>query len=520
MHDEVADLAPVERERYFEQNRVAPALRAEIESLLEFDSSDEPVIRAIGITAEQVLEARDRGEGRCGPYRMLRLVGRGGSGEVFLAERADRQIEQRVAIKFLRTGSLRRSILARFLQERQILASLQHPGIARLLDARETAEGRPYLVLDYIDGVPIDMYSQKLDVRGKLLLFLKVCEPVAYAHRNLIIHRDLKPSNILVTADGEPKLLDFGIAKILDAVTDQTRTQDRVLTPDYASPEQVRGVTQSTATDVYSLGAVLYRLLAGKSPHSVPAQTPEAIGVTICQTEPAPASRINPALPRDLDFILFKSLRKEPQDRYSSVEAMADDVRAFLDSQPIRARSGNAWYRTRKFVRRYRATVSAAALTIAALSAGLFIANRQRLIAQERFQQLRLLSAKVFDLDTRIKQLPGSTEARHEIVSMSLDYLERLSASARGDLDLAQEIGAAYLRVARIQGVPTDSNLGDAAGAEVNLAKARPGGRSSPAVATNERRFDSFRQHRAGSHDRRGFTGTQIRCENSFRQGG
>jgi serine/threonine-protein kinase len=287
-------------------------------------------------------------------------------------------------------------------------------------------------------------------------------------HRSLIIHRDLKPSNILVTADGDPKLLDFGIAKILDAATDQTCTQERLLTPDYASPEQVRGAAQSTATDVYSLGVVLFRLLPGKSPHSFPTRTLEAIDAAICSTEPAPASRLNRSLPRDLDFILLKSLRKEPQARYSSVEAMADDVRAFLESQPIRARSGNAWYRTRKFVRRYRIAVAAAAL----ISAALYLANRQRLIAQERFQQVHLLSGKVFDLDGRIKQLRGSTEARHELASISLDYLEQLSTSARGDLDLAQEIGAAYMRVARMQGVPTDSNLGDAAGAEANLAKA------------------------------------------------
>jgi len=471
---EVADLSEVERERYFELHGVVAELRAEVESLLRFDSPDGQLDDLIGGEAAAVLESRSApAEGmRCGPYRLTRLLGRGGSGEVFLAERVDGQIEQRVAIKLIQQSVSRRSFRARFLQERQILASLQHPRIANLMDAGETAEGRPYLVLEYIDGVPIDAYARGLDLNGKLQLFLKVCEGAAYAHRNLIIHRDLKPSNILVNAEGEPKLLDFGIAKILDRAGDVTRTQERVLTPDYASPEQVRGAVQTTATDVYSLGAVLYHLLTGQSPHSFPDHTPEAIDTAICTTDPAPATRLNPALPADLDFIVLKALRKEPEMRYGSVEAMADDVRAFLEFRPIRARSGNAWYRARKFVRRYRPVVAAALLTIAGLSAGLYLANRQRLIAQERFRQLHLLANKVFDLDTQLRNLPGATEARHQLVAMSLDYLERLGASAHGDPELALEIGAAYMRVARIQGVPTGLNLGELEHAEQSLAKA------------------------------------------------
>jgi serine/threonine protein kinase len=493
---EVSDLDPAERARYFREHEVPPELRTEVESLLRFDSSDAPLVDLIAVTAEEILESGEAAkEGlRCGPYRLTRLLGRGGAGEVFLAERVDGQIEQRVAIKLLRQNAplggqnaplggqnaplggqgapLRGSFQSRFLQERQILASLQHPGIAHLIDAGATSDGRLYLALDYIDGVPIDEYSQKLDLRGKLQLFLKVCDAVSYAHRNLIIHRDLKPSNILVGADGEPKLLDFGIAKILDAANDQTRTQDRLLTPEYASPEQVRGMAQSTATDVYSLGAVFYRMLTGQSPHVFSSRSAEAVGAAICSTEPVRASSINPELPQDLDYVLARALRKEPEERYSSVEAMGDDVRAFLEWRPIRARSGNVWYRTRKFIRRYRVVVGAATLTIAGLSAGLYIANRQRIIAQERFDQVHLLSTKVFDLDAKLRMLPGSTEARHELVSMSLDYLERLGSSAHGDLDLAQEIGAAYMRVARIQGVPTASNLGDAVKADASLVKA------------------------------------------------
>lgn len=199
----------------------------------------------------------------------------------------------------------------RFLQERQILARLNHPGIARLLDAGHTSDGQPYLAMDYIDGSPIDQYAESLTLREKLLLFIDVCGAISYAHRNLIIHRDLKPSNILVDRSGHPKLLDFGIAKILDAGIEQTQAADQLLTPEYASPEQIRGSAQTTSTDIYSLGAVLYKLLTSRSPHTLPAQTRQELIAAICEKEPELPSRSNRELPRDLDFILGKSLRKE-----------------------------------------------------------------------------------------------------------------------------------------------------------------------------------------------------------------
>ena len=472
---EVADLSPADRTNYFEQHHVEADLRAEVDSLLRYDSvTNLSFEQASANEARHYLAAGDLSlEGqRCGPYRLVRLLGRGGSGAVFLAERVDGQVEQRVAVKLLRRDSEEDALRKRFLQERQILASLQHPGIARLLDAGQTLEGKLYLVMDYVDGIPIDAYLGKLDLRAKLDAFLKVCDAVSYAHRNLVIHRDLKPSNILVGADGQPKLLDFGIAKILDAATDQTRTQERLLTPDYASPEQVRGQQQTTATDVYSLGAVLYKLLTGRSPHALGNESLEAVDHAICAVEPVPARRLNPNLPKDLDFVLQKALRKEPEERYGSVEAMAGDLIAFLEWRPVRARSGDRWYRTVRFVRRYRALVAAGTLTIVGLSTGLYVANRQRLIALERFRELHLLSAKVFDLDTKIQLLPGATDARQNLVAMSLDYLERLGRSAPGDVDLAQEMASAYLRVARIQGVPTGLNLGDFSKAEISLQKA------------------------------------------------
>jgi len=473
---EVDDLTSAERRHYFEQHDIPADLQAELESLLEFDSADAPLAGLVSGAARALLESLEDFPApglRCGPYRLVRLLGRGGVGEVFLADRADGRVEQRVAIKLLSQSVPRPSLRLRFLQERQILARLQHPGIARLLDVGETPEGRPYLVLDYIDGVPIDVYSQKLDLRGRLRLFLEVCDAVAYAHRNLIIHRDIKPSNILVDTAGHPKLLDFGIAKILDADTGQTRTQERLLTPDYASPEQVRGAAQSTATDIYSLGAVLYRLLTGQSPHAFPNCTAEAIDAAICTTDPVPARRLNSELPADLDFILIKALRKEPEERYSSVEVLADDLKAFLESRPVRARSANFWYRSRKFVRRYWLPVSAAAMVMCTLAAGLYIANRERTAAEGRVTQLRQLSRQLLNFEMQLRTPNAGTDLRlhHKIVVIANQYLES-TPEALHDRQLALDIGAGYLDIARMQGVPEWNQLGQYEEAKKSLSKA------------------------------------------------
>jgi len=393
-------------------------------------------------------------------------------GAVYLAERTDGEIQQKVAVKVLRAGSDRPAWRDRFLKERQLLANLNHPSIAHILDAGHSGDSGPYLVMEYVDGVSIDVYCATLDLRDKLTLFLRVCDGVAHAHRHLIIHRDLKPSNILVDASGQPKLLDFGIAKMLDETGDPTQTVERRLTPNYASPEQLRGAIQTTATDVYSLGAVLYKLLTGRSPHESVAEASQSIEVMTGTKEiPAP-SRLSPGLPSDIDYILRKALRHEPEERYASVEAFANDVRAFLDWRPVQARSGDVWYRTRRFLRRYWLPVTAATITIAALSLGLYAANRERAIAQRRFLQVRQLANKVLALDGAIVMLPGSTKARHEIVAISKEYLEALSADAHGDRDLALEIGAAYSQLARAQGVPYTANLGQYAQAEESLRKA------------------------------------------------
>jgi serine/threonine protein kinase len=471
---ELVDLSPRERQRVMVERQIAPELRAELESLLSFNSLEVRHLTAcVSGAAEEVLQSVNGLDVHdCGPYRLVRLLGRGGMGAVYLGERTDGEIQQTVAVKLLGADGHRPGWRDRFLRERQLLASLNHPSIVHVIDAGQTGDGRPYLVMEYVEGVSIDLHAATLNVRERLLLFLRVCEGVSHAHRRLIVHRDLKPSNILVDASGQPKLLDFGIAKLLDDTGDATRTAEHLLTPNYASPEQLRGASQTTATDIYSLGAVLYKILTGRSPHESDTHTSQVVDLIAGIREiPAPTS-LNRKLPADIDYILGKALRLEPDERYASVDAFASDIRALLESRPVEARSSDTWYRTRKFMRRYWVPVVAAMLVIASLSVGLYIANRERLVSEQRFGQLRKLSNKVFDLDKAIRDLPGSTLARQRLVSDSLEYLEGLSGAARGDLDLAREIGQGYWRVGRIQGVPVELNLGERAQAEVSLKKA------------------------------------------------
>src|SRR6266568_3976569 len=249
---ELVDLSPAERGRILAERKVGADVRAEVESLLDFHSADALTGCVANAAAELLYSCGTPAPSQCGQYRLIRLLGSGGMGAVYLAERSDGEIQQMVAVKVLHAGANRPSWRDRFLRERQLLANLNHPCIARVIDAGHTAENQPYLVMEYVDGVAIDTYAADLDLRGKLTLFLRVCDGVAHAHRQLIIHRDLKPSNILVDASGQPKLLDFGIAKMLDETGDATQTVERMLTPNYASPEQVSGVLQTTATDVYS----------------------------------------------------------------------------------------------------------------------------------------------------------------------------------------------------------------------------------------------------------------------------
>ena len=440
-------------------------IRAEVESRLRYARDAESYfVDAIRSVAQSLRSSHELAPGEIiGCYRIVSAIGRGGMGSVYLAERADGEIQQRVAVKLLRADGHRVKWQNRFRKERQLLASLHHPAIVHVIDAGHIIDGRPFLVMEYVDGVPIDTYAAGLPVRDRLKLFLRVCQGVSHAHRRLIIHRDLKPSNILVDGSGQPKLLDFGIARLLDETSDDSQTVERWLTPDYASPEQMLGNAHTTATDVYSLGAVLYKLLTGTSPRA---------GIPAGAKEMSPPSRVNASVPRDVDFIVAKALRSEPEDRYVSVDEFASDVRAALDWRPVQARSGNIWYAASRLLRRGWMPATASAVVIASLSAGLWVANRQRALSERRFAQLRQLASRVIDLDRTIRTLPGSIDARRRLVTVSLDYLEGLSPEARRNLDLAQEIAEGYWRLGRIQGVNAEPNLGDPMKAEVSLKKA------------------------------------------------
>jgi tetratricopeptide (TPR) repeat protein len=306
---------------------------------------------------------------RIGPYRLMHELGQGGMGVVYLAQRDD-QFHQRVAVKIVRHGVDTPETMERFLAERQILASLSHPNISRLLDGGVTEDGRPYLVLEYVEGEPIDVYCRRLGLasRDRVRLFLQVTRAVHYAHRNLIVHRDLKPNNILVTADEQVKLLDFGIAKILDdsalpfsGPAPRTQTGLWVMTPEYASPEQVRGDPVTTATDVYGLGLVLYEILTGEKAQTVTSLAPAALDRAICETDPPRR------LTGDLDRIVAMALRKEAERRYASAERLADDLARYLDGEPVAARGDSLVYVARKFVVRHRWAVASSVAVIGLL---------------------------------------------------------------------------------------------------------------------------------------------------------
>ena len=416
-------------------------------------------------------------------------------GEVYRAVRADGQFEQQVAIKLVRAGMDAPTILERFRNERQILASLDHPNIARLYDGGTTTDGIPYLVMELIEGVPIDDYCAKsrLEIPERLSLFLQICSAVRYAHQRLVIHRDIKPGNILVTTQGVPKLLDFGIAKILDRAPGSETTMLRPMTPEYASPEQIRRESITTASDVYSLGVVFYKLLTGRSPYPEKTRSPLEFAKAICEMEPARPSAVARstdnsaefvntlrALKGDLDSIAVKALRKEPSRRYASVEQLAQDIRLHLQGLPVTATPDSASYRLSKFVRRHKMGVTATALIVLAISAGVAAtlweartAVQERARAERRFNDVRkLANSFLFEFDDSIKDLPGSTPARSLVVKRALEYLDGLAVEARGDRSLQMEIAAAYQRVGEVQGDPTLPNLGDSKGALESSNKA------------------------------------------------
>ncbi|MEW5741802.1 MAG: serine/threonine-protein kinase [Myxococcota bacterium] len=393
------------------------ALLSEVRSLLDADA------KADSFLATPAGAVKDTAPTEVGPWRILRELGRGGMGTVYLAERADGAFTMQAALKVLRRGLDTDDLLARFKDERQILASLEHPHIARLLDGGATPDGRPWLAMEYVEGTTLLEYASQhgLDRAARLTLFKKLTQAVQYAHRNLIVHRDLKPGNVLVTKSGEVKLLDFGIAKVLDphATEQRTKTGEQVLTPAYASPEQLRAERVTTAADVWALGVILYELLTGKRPFEGSGQT---LARAILEQEmPAPNLGV------DLDAILFTALRKEPAQRYPSVEALADDLDRLATGLPLRARPATFGYRLGKFVRRNRLAVGAGVLVGLSLTGGVIatlVQAREARLARERAEASRARAEELVDFmlgDLRKKLEPSSR----------LDVLEDVSKAVQ-----------------------------------------------------------------------------------------
>ena len=483
------DLPEADRTQYLaDACRREPALRTEVFSYFQEMRSANAYLEAPfdlpGVSLDDLqVEA-------FGSYRVIRSLGEGGMGVVYLAERSDGHFVRQVAIKRIGSVTPDAELLRRFRSEGEILGRLDHPNIARLFDAGVDAQGVPYLVMEYVDGVALTAWcrDRHLTVRQRLDLFLKLCDAVQHAHQNLVIHRDIKPGNILVTAAGEPKLLDFGIAKIFtpEAAGDVTQTIDRALSLDYASPEQVRGQTVTTATDVYSLGVLLFELLTDTRPHDASGKSLTDAVRTICEDTPERPSRIAPPARRvhlrgDLDAIVARAMEKAPAERYASVAELGAEVRAHLEHLPVKARRMSFGYTARKFARRHRTGTAVAAGVLLVIAAGMSgvvwqsrIAERERARAERRFQDVRdLANFVIYDLQDGVSKLAGSTELRKTMVERSIRYLDSLAGEAAGDRGLQLQLAGGYTRLADVQGQPQQANLGDRAGALSSYTKAR-----------------------------------------------
>ncbi len=454
-----------------------------------------------------------------GNYKLVKELGRGGMGSVYLAERNDLNGRQ-AALKIIRSELDSAELLRRFHTEREILAALEHPNIASLYDSGTTESGLPYFVMEYVEGDDIGEYCSRagLSLEKRIEIFRKVCSAAAYAHSRLIVHRDLKPSNILVTKDGEPKLLDFGIAKFAtpeSADKPGTATALGMMTPSYASPEQLRGETVGTATDIYSLGVILFELLTGSLPYDITGKRIDEIVRAVCETEPerpssvvsgsfGPNARTAKDRPRetneksenrpkhaaaasakmlrgDLDNILLKALRKDPERRYATVDQFSDDLRRHLEGLPMTARPDTFSYRASKFIKRNRAAVVGSGLVAAALVAGVigttwqaYKAERERSVAEERFNDVRAIANNVvFRYADELQKISGTTKVQEMLIKDAIEYLDKLSKDAAGNVELSRELAKAYLKIGDLQGgISGASGTGDVGKAIDNIRKA------------------------------------------------
>jgi eukaryotic-like serine/threonine-protein kinase len=481
--------APGERERFLTEACEDASIRGEVASLLEAHEETEgfierPALEQAGLASQRPAE-QWLGR-RVGAWRITGEIGHGGMSRVYKAVRDDAQYEKEAAVKVLRPGLDSHSLLERFKAERQILARLSHPNIAHLLDGGATEEGAPYLVMEYIDGKPIDAYcdAQHLNVEQRLDLFRTLCAAVHYVHQYLMVHGDLKGGNVLVTADGVVKLLDFGIAKLLSPSVAPREaapsTSFVALTPEYASPEQIRGEPITTASDVYSLGVLLYRLLTGELPYKVESGSSWKLATQILEQEPAPPSitaeqgspehrKFVRALAGDLDNIVLKALKKTPEERYSSAEQLSEDLRRYLRGFPVQARPDTTTYRVRKFVQRHRSAVAAIVLFVVSLVGGVvatswqaYVASKERARAERHFKAVReLATVYMADVYDAVVRLPGGTAARKLLVENSLKYLDSLEQEAGDSPDVLRDVALAYERLAEVQGDYMGASVGD-----------------------------------------------------------
>jgi len=512
--NDAVDLDPAGSEGFLDLlGKSEPEIAGEVRKLLAAESKNKfasPVADIAGLWKDDMIA--DLTGTVVGIYRIVRQIGHGGMGVVYEARRDTDDFSQTVALKLLKRGMDSDAMLRRFRQERQILASLEHPNIARLLDGGLGPEGTPFFAMEYVSGRPLDEYcrEERLSINERLQLFLQVCSAVSFAHSRLVIHRDLKPNNILVTADGTVKLLDFGIAKLVSPESDgpnETATGLTMMTPAYASPEQIRGDIVSTASDIYSLGLILFETLTGSAAYILPSNRPDEIARVICDVDPPRPSSVvsvewmavsacstqqakDPStlqprrndlrqLKGDLDTIILKALRKEPDRRYASVEQFAGDIKRHLEGLTVLARPDTLSYRVEKFIARNRIAVGAATLVVLALVGGIATttwqavrAENQRRISEQRFTQVRELANNiVFKYYDEAEKLPNSTKLREMLVTDSLNYFDSLAMDANADDALKSELALAYIRIGKVMGRAYFANLGDVSGAITNYQK-------------------------------------------------